>query len=68
MASSERLIDIGDDGSEVKKMMMVMMMVTVVMMIIMLMMAILMMVMNQNVLWEYLLLKTELALGQACNL
>lgn len=66
MALSECSISIGDDGSEVK--MRVMMMVTVVMMVIMSVMTTLMMMMNQKVPWEYLLLKTELALGQACNL
>lgn len=68
MAPSECLVSIGDDGSEVKKMVRVRMMVTMVMMVIMLVMTTLMMMMNQKVPWEYLLLKTELALGQACNL
>lgn len=59
VALSKQLIDIGNDGSEVKK---VIVMVTMVMMVIMLMM------MNQKVLQKYLLLKTELAPGHVCNL
>lgn len=62
MAPSAYLMDIGHDGSDVKRKRMMVMMVTMLVMIIMLMM------MNQKVLQKYLLLKAELALGYACNL
>lgn len=62
MAPNVYLMDVGDDGSEVKRKKMMVMMVTMLVMIIILIM------MNQKVLQKYLLLKTELALGYACNL
>ena len=55
------LVDVGDDGREVKRKMMVMMVTMLVMIIILIMM-------NQKVLQKYLLLKIELALGYACSL
>ena len=62
VAPSAYLMDIGDDGSHVKRKKVMVMMVTLLVMIIMLIM------MNQKVLQKCLLLKVELALGYACNL
>lgn len=61
VAPRKQVIDIGNDGSEVKKKMLTVM-VTVVMMLVMMMM-----MMNQKVLLKHLLLKSELALRHACN-
>ena len=54
-------MDVGGDGSEVKRK-------KVVMTVTMLVVIIILIMMNQRVLQKYLLLKTELALGYACNL